>query len=93
MIKCAFSECGEMFEPTTHNQKYHTPECCRRATNSRIMDNYYAKKARRGGSVRVCSTPGCETKLSRYNDGTTCQKCDAAKGQETRNKLLNMLTG
>jgi len=41
---CANKECAKDFEPKTHNQKYCTDECCRIATNRRIMEKYYEKK-------------------------------------------------
>ena len=41
---CAREECGIEFEQKTHNQKYCSDECCRIATNKRIMDKYYKKK-------------------------------------------------
>lgn len=93
MIVCAYAECGVLFEPRTHNQRYHTSECCRMATNNRIMENYYEKKARRQGHVRVCATEGCHTKLSRYNDEKVCAKCAAANDSTARTELLRMLSG
>jgi hypothetical protein len=89
---CAYNECGIPFEPKTHNQRYHDPECCRQATNDRIMDNYYARKARRQGHIRVCASPGCDTQLSRYNDDKICGKCDSAKGTDSRQELIRMLS-
>lgn len=91
MIICAYTECALPFEPKTHNQRYHTPECCRRATNERIMENYYERKARRQGRLRVCAN-GCGTPLSRYNDSKVCSKCEASKGTESRQELLRMLS-
>lgn len=79
--------------PATHNQKYHTSECCRMATNSRIMENYYERKARRSGNVRMCATKSCNTKLSRYNDEKICGKCAAAQVDDERKELLRMLRG
>lgn len=93
MAICAYIECGLEFEPTTHNQKYHTDECCRRATNKRLMDQYYERKARRQGRVRVCATEGCNTRLSRYNDGNVCQKCEAEKTEQARENFLDFLRG
>ena len=52
---CANKECSKEFEPKTHNQKYCTDECCRVATNRRIMEKYYEKKAIRNGAIRQCS--------------------------------------
>lgn len=93
MIKCAYTECGVLFEPKTHNQRYHTSECCKLATNKRIMENYYARKARRQGHIRVCSTEGCTTKLSRYNDSKICGKCEGAQQVNQRDELRRMLSG
>lgn len=92
MIQCAYSECGLIFQPKTHNQRYHTSECCRQATNNRIMENYYERKARRQGHLRVCAN-GCGTKLSRYNDEKICGKCMANADTTTRSELLRMLSG
>lgn len=88
---CANPDCGEEFESRTHNQKYHNDECCRRATNSRLMEQYYEKKARRKGSVRTCEREGCITKLSRYNDGKICEACDAGDKKSSRARLLEMI--
>jgi hypothetical protein len=35
-------ECKNDFEFKTHNQKYCSQQCCRVATNKRIMEKYYA---------------------------------------------------
>lgn len=90
---CAYEECKVPFIAGTHNQKYHTSECCRLATNSRIMENYYERKARRKGHIRVCANDGCTTKLSRYNDEKVCGKCAGAKVSTEREELLRMLGG
>lgn len=89
---CGFSECGVTFDAKTHNQKYHSSECCRLATNARIMENYYEKKARRQGFKRICKNVGCNTKLSRYNDKDICQKCEAAESAANRADLIRMFT-
>jgi hypothetical protein len=91
-IQCAYNECGVMFIASTHNQKYHTDECCRRATNARLMEQYYERKARRQGRVRVCAN-GCGTRLSRYNDGKICQKCESEAVANARNELWGLLNG
>ena len=38
---CANKECAINFDAKTHNQKYCSDECCRIATNKRIMEKYY----------------------------------------------------
>lgn len=90
MRTCAYVDCGKIFEPATHNQRYHTSECCRLATNARIMQNYYEKKSRRQGRVRVCSSPDCHTLLSRYNEETVCSKCSSVDSSTERDNLKKM---
>jgi hypothetical protein len=93
MLKvCAYAECGLEFTPKTHNQRYHSSECCRLATNSRIMENYYEKKSRRQGRIRVCASSDCTTQLSRYNDSRYCGKCASRSDTDTRKELLGMLS-
>jgi hypothetical protein len=41
---CSNKECSKDFDAKTHNQKYCSDECCRVATNKRIMEKYYEKK-------------------------------------------------
>ena len=88
---CANKECSKEFEPKTHNQKYCTEECCRLATNRRIMEKYYEKKAIRNGAIRVCKR--CKTKLSRYNDSSLCVSCSRKleKDLDNKVKLLRMI--
>jgi len=76
---CAHTECGIEFTPKTHNQRYHSDECCRLATNKRIMEKYYERKERRKGGRRVCETPDCGTVLNRYNDLEVCGVCSAKR--------------
>lgn len=90
MRKCAYVECGLEFEAKTHNQKYCSDECCRRATNARLMEQYYERKARRKGHIRVCAN-GCGTVLSRYNDDKICQACSVAKWKEENLNLKEMV--
>lgn len=89
---CAYKECGIVFVKTTHNQKYHDEECCRLATNARIMEKYYEKKERRGGAKRICATPGCTTQLSRYNASKICAKCEADKEEKANKDLLDLVS-
>lgn len=73
---CAREDCGVPFVKKTHNQIYHDDECCRIATNERIMERYYEKKRKRGGEKRYCKGKACDTVLSRYNDGDLCSMCE-----------------
>lgn len=86
---CANSECKKDFNPKTHNQKYCTDECCRIATNRRIMEKYYEKKAIRGGSARPCAK--CKAQLSRYNNSNLCSSCEKSVSLETKSKLFGMI--
>lgn len=90
MKVCAYDACGVNFEPKTHNQRYHTSDCCRQATNARIMEDYYARKARRKGNIRHCNS--CDTVLSRYNDSRVCSVCEASEKNAERFDLLRMLS-
>jgi hypothetical protein len=82
---CANKECSKEFTSKTHNQKYCSDECCRIATNKRIMDRYYEKKAIKKGALRNCKK--CKSELSRYNDSDICSTC--IKGDKT--KALKMV--
>jgi hypothetical protein len=88
-MTCSNKECGKDFEPKTHNQKYCSDECCRIATNRRIMEKYYEKKAIRNGAFRQCTK--CKTKLSRYNQGNLCSTCEKKVNVTNRSKLLGMI--
>lgn len=78
-----------MFEPKTHNQKFCSSACCRKATNARIMEKYYARRARKKGLVRKCSE--CPTVLSRYNSSDKCESCNTRKRRDERAELLEMI--
>lgn len=84
---CNNKECAKNFEPKTHNQKYCCDECCRVATNRRIMEKYYEKKAIRNGALRVCKK--CTSQLSRYNQSSLCATCEKnIKTKELNKKNL-----
>jgi len=86
---CANKECAKEFNAKTHNQKYCSDECCRVATNRRIMEKYYEKKAIRKGAKRVCSK--CKTRLSRYNESNICAGCLKKTDIGQKHKLLRMI--
>ena len=87
---CARGGCEESYQRKTHNQKYCSDECCRLATNARIMEKYYARREQKSGKTRYCSK--CkETKLSRYNDTTICSGCLSAKEVGMNNSVVSML--
>jgi len=86
---CSNSDCKTKFEPKTHNQKYCSDECCRVATNKRIMEKYYEKKAIRNGAFRACKK--CRIPLSRYNQSEICSSCEKNLNKSNREKLLGMI--
>jgi hypothetical protein len=86
---CANSECKKQFESKTHNQKYCSDECCRIATNRRIMEKYYEKKAIRNGAFRPCKK--CNARLSRYNQGNLCSACEKKVNVTNKSKILGMI--
>jgi len=86
---CSNKECSKEFEAKTHNQKYCTDECCRIATNRRIMEKYYEKKAIRNGAKRGCKL--CGAQLSRYNESTMCSSCTRKVNQDQKTKLLGLI--
>lgn len=90
MSICARSGCENQYEAKTHNQKYCGAECCRVATNERIMLKYYAKRDQKAGKARYCKK--CkQTRLSRYNDSQVCGSCEAAMIAEANNAVARML--
>jgi len=86
---CSNQECKKEFSPKTHNQKYCSDECCRLATNKRIMEKYYEKKAIRNGALRRCKK--CNTQLSRYNDSVICSTCNKKINIENKNKIMRLI--
>lgn len=88
---CAYENCKKKFEPKTHNQKYCSDECCRIATNEKLKDQYYEKKARLAGKKVMCKSRGCKVQLSRYNDTGICDKCKGEKKEAKRKELVEMV--
>lgn len=88
---CAYSECANEAEKRTHNMKYCCDECCRLATNKRIMEKYYERKARLKGLPRTCINSTCGTILSRYNPSKFCSSCIRREEDERRAVLLEMM--
>lgn len=86
---CANSDCSKDFESKTHNQKYCSDDCCRVATNKKIMEKYYEKKAIRNGAVRLCKK--CKSKLSRYNSENVCSKCVKSNNSQHKENLLRAI--
>jgi len=88
-VICANKECAKEFDAKTHNQKYCCDECCRIATNKKIMEKYYEKKAIRSGAKRECKI--CKSRLSRYNQSNICSKCEKNSAIKNRFTILRMI--
>ena len=86
---CLNSECQKDFIAKTHNQKYCSDECCRVATNKRIMEKYYEKKEIKNGAPRKCKS--CPGFLSRYNDGSHCSRCIKIEHSKYKNNLMGII--
>jgi len=88
-ITCEHLGCNVVFVKKTHNQRYHDDECCRLATNAKIMEKYYAKRAQRLGLARWCEE--CSSPLSRYNSDTVCNACTVSKQKSRKLEVEFML--
>ena len=92
MKKCA--ECQKDFEFKTHNQKYCSNQCCRIATNKRIMEKYYEKRRRLAGEERLCK---CGAPLSKYNPSSECIICERKEVKnrtvKTKESIENIIAG
>ena len=90
---CAYAECNNEFEPKTHNQKYCSDECCKIATNLKIKEKYYYKKARSAGVKFKCASRGCNQILSKFTDDLICENCKAKQKTKERKDILDILNG
>lgn len=88
---CSNSDCLEEFSPKTHNQIYCSDVCCKVVTNKKIMDRYYAKKARKSGANRQCEECG-KNLLSRYSESTVCSICTEKKNKKQMAQLKEKMS-
>lgn len=84
-MKCC-SNCGLEFEPKTHNMIYCGTECCRIATNAKIIKRYYERKDRKNLPKRQCSS--CSTVLSKYNSSSICNGCSDKNKKQIKEQIL-----
>lgn len=84
---CANKTCEKHFEARRVNMIYCSNECCREATNSKLIAKYHENKLVKIED-RVCS---CGVKLSRYNKDESCHACqmriESDKNKETLARL------
>lgn len=91
MSICARNGCENTFSSNAHNQKYCGKDCCRMATNARMMEKYYDRRDQRAGKARFCRK--CKmTKLSRYNNTSICGGCQVASATEANMAVVNMFS-
>jgi len=85
--ECANPQCSRTFEVRRVNMIYCSSECCKVATNAKLIARYHAKKKVKTGE-RICT---CGAKLSRYNSNDKCHACIKKAENEQRIKLLSQL--
>jgi hypothetical protein len=88
-VICFNSDCAKEFNAKTHNQKYCSDDCCRIATNKKIMEKYYEKKAIKNGAKRLCKQ--CKASLSRYNTEMICSLCLKSSNAKHNKKIMEAL--
>jgi len=89
IITCQRDGCDVVFAKKTHNQIYHEDECTRLATNAKIMDKYYQRRAQKLGHARFCNS--CSAKLSKYNSESRCNSCLQQAEADRNSSVANML--
>jgi|SRR3954471_10685845 hypothetical protein len=85
--ECANPACKNEFEVRRVNMIYCSNDCCKVATNAKLIARYHAKKNKNTGERRCA----CGAKLSRYNSNSKCHACIIADEQRERSVLLKEL--
>lgn len=89
-VVCARIGCETLFTKKTHNQKYCSDKCCRKATNKKIMDRYYEKKERKN-KVRACEN--CGARLRKNSREDKCSLCLAKVEKDEKQMVLQQIAG
>lgn len=84
--ECAW--CGESFTAHRANMVFCQQECCRLATNQKLIQKYHDNKLKKLNKSRQCA---CGAKLSIYNKEETCHACQLRSNEQQRNDLLSRL--
>lgn len=87
---CKRKECFNAFVKKTHNQIYCSDECCKRATNDKIMERYYEKKRLKNSGPRNCSV--CDVTLSRYNESNICSVCQSVSESVASELIMSRMS-
>jgi hypothetical protein len=90
VIVCARAGCEQKFDRSAHNQKYCSSECLRDATNQRFREKYHENKANANRGPRFCD---CGSRLSKYNSGDQCAKCEASTRSRRTKELRDFIRG
>lgn len=72
--ECSNPECKTKFLAKVYNTIYCSPDCRKKITNQKLLENYYRKKENKT-KKRICVTDDCKTVLSKYNDEDICELC------------------
>lgn len=81
--------CKSDFEAKRSNQIYCRSECCKSATNQKVIDRYHQNKSRLAGAERKCKE--CNSRLSRYNEKEYCSMCQSAQRDKAKMATLQAL--
>lgn len=80
--------CENEFIAKRSNQIYCNDQCCKAATNKKILDRYHTNKDEKNNKEKYCE---CGSKLSVYNQDTKCHSCQLKKEHAKRVDLLRSL--
>lgn len=80
--------CSVKFDATRANQIYCKQECCKLATNKKLIEKYHKNKSKKTLDARTCE---CGAKLSIYNKDKTCYSCQSRRADEKRLDVLKRL--
>ncbi len=84
--QCAY--CPTEFEAKRVNMIYCSNECCRAATNAKLIAKYHSNKLA-ANTERFCKDCGC--KLSKYNKDAACHPCQNRAESSKRKEMLAKL--
>lgn len=84
--ECA--NCGIEFQARRVNMIYCNEQCCKQATNAKLIAKYHKNKVL-ADKIEFCVD--CGTKLSKYNPDIKCFGCQRKSESQKRKDVLNRL--
>lgn len=96
MVKCAFDECENYFDPSTSKagKKYCSVTCTRKANNKRGIERYYnRKKQAEDGSRKVCANPNCKAFIRKTSEAKYCDPCAGRAERKRQDDLRRRILG